>query len=122
MTAWAVQEENVSNVLATMDNIEWGVDLVIMHLKGHNPHPKMTDLIDSIRGVGSNILPFYSCDHYFMPVKDAFNIQIRYSTYMFISIRLQVFLYFDLENKMASTFEVWNVVTLNKSTIIGNII
>ncbi len=56
--------------------IDWNTESVIMHYKFHAPHPAIDDLVKNKEGKDNKFC--HPCDQYFMPVKEALNLQIRY--------------------------------------------
>ena len=49
-----------------------------MHYKFHIPHPAITNLVLNKHGEGKDNKICYPSDQYFLPVKDALNLQTRY--------------------------------------------
>ena len=58
--------------------IDWNTDAVIMHYKFHEPHPAITNLVINKHGEGKENRICYPGDQFYLPVKNALNLQIRY--------------------------------------------
>ena len=49
-----------------------------MHYKFHEPHPAITNLVMNKHGEGKDNKLCYPGDQFYLPMKDALNLQIRY--------------------------------------------
>ncbi|XP_046653152.1 uncharacterized protein LOC124343739 isoform X1 [Daphnia pulicaria] len=76
VTAWTDDDEKLASAFETINIIDWNTDAVIMHYKFHAPHPAIDNLVKNKHGEGKDNKICYPCDQYFMPLKDALNLQI----------------------------------------------
>ena len=74
MTAWTVNDEKLASPFEAIDEIDWISDVIVIHYKDHTLHQGFANFLDRKKISGN----CYPCDQYVLPVKDAFNIQIRY--------------------------------------------
>jgi hypothetical protein len=74
MTAWTENDDRLADAFEAIDEIDWNLDVIVIHYKHHTLHQGITNFLDR-KKVSGHCFP---CDQYFLPIKYALNLQIRY--------------------------------------------
>lgn len=78
MTAWTENDEVLASGYEQIDVIDWKKDSIIIHYKNHVPPSAVNSFLISKDGQGEENKHCYLVDQYFIPIKDALNLQLRY--------------------------------------------